>query len=68
MLQAVSDRAMAKALQRLNWLKVIDGIPLFYPGTTDSSVYGMFGEATSAIANRASPHSTQPSHFGVRFI
>jgi hypothetical protein len=29
MLQAVSDKAMAKALQRLNWLKVIDDIPLF---------------------------------------
>jgi hypothetical protein len=29
MLQAVSDKAMAKALQRLNWLKVIYDIPLF---------------------------------------
>jgi len=27
MLQAVSDKAMAKALQRLNWLKVINDIP-----------------------------------------
>jgi hypothetical protein len=26
-LQAVSDKATAKALQRLNWLKVIDDIP-----------------------------------------
>jgi hypothetical protein len=28
-LQAVSDSAMAKALYRLNGLKVINGIPLF---------------------------------------
>ncbi|MEY3877002.1 MAG: hypothetical protein RLZZ191_685, partial [Pseudomonadota bacterium] len=67
MLQAVSDKAMAKALQRLNWLKVMNNI-LFYPCTTDGGAYGLFGETASAYANRASPHSTQPSHFGVRFI
>jgi len=68
MLQAVSDKAMAKALQRLNWLKLIDDIPLFDPGNMDGSVYDLCGEAASVSANRASPHSTQPSHFGVRFI
>jgi hypothetical protein len=67
-LQAVSDSAMAKALYQLNGLKVINDIPLFDPGTMDGSVYSLFGEAAFAPANRASPHSTQPSHFGVRFI
>jgi hypothetical protein len=68
MLQAVSDKAMAKALQRLNWLKVIGDIPLVDRCAMHGNVYILFGEATSAPANRASPHSTQPSHFGVRFI
>jgi hypothetical protein len=43
MLQAVSDKAMAKALQRLNWLKVIDDIPLFDRCAMDGSVYILFG-------------------------
>jgi hypothetical protein len=68
MLQAVSDKAMAKALQRLNWQNGINDIPLFDPGTMDCRVYGLFGGAASAAANLASPHSTQPSHFGVLFI
>jgi hypothetical protein len=43
MVQAVSYKAMAKALQRLNWLKVIGDIPLFDRCAMDGSVYILFG-------------------------
>jgi hypothetical protein len=43
MLQAVSDKTMAKAPQRLNWLKVIGDIPLFDRCAMDGSVYILFG-------------------------
>jgi hypothetical protein len=58
MLQAVSDKAMAKALQRLNWLKVMKYI-LFIPARRMAAFMACL--AKQRPLTLIAPHPTQPS-------
>jgi hypothetical protein len=59
MLQAVSDKAMAKALQRLNWLKVIDDIPFLIPAIWMAA--SMAYLVKPRLLRPIVPHPIQPS-------